>query len=204
MLLIGSFTSPFVRRVAATLNLYELPFAHRAYATGADRAAIARFNPLGRVPALVLDDGDILIDSSLIIDQLDELVGPERSLTPRSGPDRRRVNKIVALALGAADKYVAAYYERTKRPESHVWQPWLERLEGQVHAGLQALDGMVQGPWFLGPSLTQADVTAAVAVDTMRYDMPHLAPPGRFPALDALVAAAESLEAFASTRPEPS
>lgn len=201
MLLVGSYASPFVRRVAVTLKLYGLPFEHRPVATDRDAVAIRTFNPLGRVPALVLDDGELVIDSAMIIDHLDEMVGPARALTPRSGPQRRRINRMVALATGAADKYVAAYYERTKRPDSHVWQPWLKRLEGQIETALLALDGMVQGPWLAGEALTQADVATIVAVQAMRFDMPHLAPEGRFSALDALARSAAGLDAFSSTRP---
>ena len=201
MQLIGSFLSPFVRRVAVTMKLYGLPFEHHPYATDRDGADIGRFNPLGRVPALVLDDGEVIVDSGMIIDHLDDVVGPERALTPRAGADRQHVNRIVALATGVSDKYVAAYYERTKRPASHVWKPWLGHLEDQVHRGLQALDGMVQGPWFVGAALSQADVSTIVAVQAMRHDMPHLAPQGQFRALDGLVRAAAPVDAFASTLP---
>ena len=186
MLLIGSLTSPFVRRVAVTMKLYGLSFEHRPYATDRNMAEISTFNPLGRIPALAPDDGEVIIDSTMIIDYLDEIMGPDKALTPRSGPSRRQVNRIIALALGTADKYVAAYYERTKRPESHVWQPRLERVEDQIRSGLQALCSMAQGPWFLGEALTQADVTVVAALEAMRFDMPHLAPPGRFTQLDKL------------------
>lgn len=202
MLLIGSLASPFVRRVAVTMKLYDHSFEHRPYATDRDMADISIFNPLGRVPALALDDGEVIIDSTMIIDYLDEIMGPDRALTPRSGPSRRQVNKIIALALGISDKYVAAYYERRKRPASHIWQPRLARVEDQVQSGLQALNSMVQGPWFLGEELTQADVTVVAAVAAMRYDMPHLAPPGLFPQLDKLVLSAARIKAFASTVPE--
>ncbi len=151
MLLIGSYSSPFVRRVAVTLKLYALPFEHRPVATDRDAVTIRAFNPLGRVPALVLDDGELVIDSGMIIDHLDEMVGPMRALTPRSGPQRRLVNRMVALATGAAEEYVAAYYERTKRPDTHVWPPWLERLEGQIETALQALDGWCRGRGWWAP-----------------------------------------------------
>jgi glutathione S-transferase len=202
MELIGYYASPFVRRVGVTLHLYGLTFTHRPLATVPNATAIHALNPLGRIPALELDDGEVLIDSAMIIDWLDELVGPERALVRREGADRRRVNRLVALAEGATEKYVAAYYERHRRPESHIWQPWLERLESQVAAGLEALDGMVEGPWLLGAILNHADIATAVGILSMRADMPHLAPPGRYQRLDALVCAADALPAFAATRPE--
>ncbi len=198
MILIGYYDSPFVRRVAVTMLLYELPFEHRPYRTAQDQAQIREFNPLGRIPALVLDDGEVLTDSGTILDHLDRLVGPEKSLTPE-GSARRSVNRIVALAVGTLDKYVAAYYERTKRPERFVYRPWLEHLEQQVVAGLAALNRHRPSPWMIGDNLTQADVTVAVAVMAIRFDMAHLAPPGRYPNLDILAERAAALDAFKKT-----
>src|SRR5580698_5737685 len=93
MELVGYFSSPFVRRVGVTLHLYGMAFTHRPLRTIAevDAAAIRAANPVGRIPALVLDDGSVLIDSACIIDWLDEAVGPARALMPREGVARRRV-----------------------------------------------------------------------------------------------------------------
>jgi glutathione S-transferase len=198
MILIGSYESPFVRRVAVTMLLYGMTYEHRPYNTFPDRERIRPFNPLGRIPALVLDDGDVLTDSGVILDHLDRLVGPERALTP-VGPARRSVNQIVALAVGTMDKYVAAYYERNKRPEAFIYQPWLEHLEGQVAAGLAALDANSLTPWLCGEKLTQADVSTAIAIEAIRFDMAHLAPAGRYPTLEALAAQAAKLPAFQQT-----
>ena len=83
MILVGRYLSPFVRRVGATLHLYDLPFEHRPMlAFGDEKATLREWNPVARVPALLLDDGETVVDSSAIIDFLDEQVGPERSLTP--------------------------------------------------------------------------------------------------------------------------
>lgn len=202
MKLIGYYESPFARRVGITLKLYDIAFEHIPFATGAHQADIERINPLGRIPALVLDDGEVLVDSNVIIDYLDERAGPERALTPLSGPQRRKVMTLVGLALGATEKYVAAYYEITKRPQSHVWQPWLDRLYEQVAAGLSELDRRIaSGPRFFGERITQADVTTVAAIEAMRFDMPQLAPEGRYPKLDALVRSVAQIDAFASTRP---
>ncbi|MEX2296380.1 MAG: glutathione S-transferase family protein [Dongiaceae bacterium] len=153
MQLIGYYESTFVRRVAITLMLYDMAFEHRPVPTS-NRAAVEPFSPLGRIPALVLDDGETLIDSTMIVDHLDLLAPPDRALTPRSGPERRAVNRIVAIAMGTGDKYVSAYYESTKRPESHVWGPWLDRLEEQVQNGLRYLDDALAkapgGRYFVG------------------------------------------------------
>jgi len=198
MQLIGYYASPFVRRVAVTLHFYGVAFSHRPLATVADGAEIRAKNPLGRIPALVLDDGEVLIDSFCIIDWLDEQAG-ERALVPRAGIVRRRVFQRVALAQGATEKYVAAYYERHRRPDSHVWPPWLGRLEGQVFAGLSALEATAEGPWLLGAGPTHADIAVACGVLAMRADLPHLAPVGRFPRLDGVVREAEEMAAFVRT-----
>jgi glutathione S-transferase len=200
MQLIGYYESPFARRVGVTLMLYGIPFEHRAVATS-DRVVGER-NPIGRIPALVLDDGETLIDSTMIIDHLDSLVPPERALTPRDGKQRRAVNRIVAVALGTCEKYVAAYYEISKRPESHVWGPWLDRIEAQVASGMQWLEQQLGGPHMVGDKITQADVTTIVAVDAVRFDMAHLAPDGKFPKLEALVKSVADMPAFRETRPD--
>src|SRR5690606_15315333 len=105
MQLIGYFESPFVRRVAVTMLFYGMEFDHLPVATS-DRARVEPHSPLGRIPALVLDGGtggdaggdagETLIDSTMIIDQLDQAVPPDRAVTPREGPERRAVNRIVA------------------------------------------------------------------------------------------------------------
>ena len=198
MELIGSYGSPFVRRVAVTLHLYGMAFTQLPLGTVPDAAAIRAKNPLGRVPALVLDDGEELIDSLFIIDWMDEQAGA-RALVPRAGAERRRVNRLTALAQGAAEKYVIAYYELTRRPGTHLWPPWRDWVEGQIAGALAALDAAVAGPWLLGAALTHADIAAACAVLAMRADMPHLAPEGRFPHLDVVVREAAGLPAFAAT-----
>ena len=203
MQLIGYYESPFARRVGITLMLYDIPFEHRAVPTS-NRAVVEPLNPLGRIPMLVLDDGETLIDSTMIIDHLDALVGPKRALTPPSGPQRRAVNNIVAVALGTAEKYVASYYEMSKRPESHRWGPWLDKLEGQVASGLRWLDAQMKGPRMLGDAITHADVATVVAFEAARFDMPHLAPDGAFPKLEALVKSVADVPAFTETRPVPS
>ena len=111
MELLGYYGSPFVRRVGVTLHLYGVAFAHRPLRTMADAADIRTANPLGRIPALVLDDGEVLIDSSCIIDWLDEKAG-DQALVPREGAKRRHVLRLLALAQGTTERYVAAYYER--------------------------------------------------------------------------------------------
>ena len=85
MILVGQYDSPFVRRVAVTLHLYGMPFTRNTLSVFSDAGEMARINPLVRIPSLVLDSGETLIDSAAILDTLDEMVGPGRALTPPSG-----------------------------------------------------------------------------------------------------------------------
>src|SRR5215469_6687574 len=103
MILIGQYDSPFVRRAAIALRLYGFDYEHRPWSVWADADKLATLNPLRRVPTLVLDDGEVLIESSAILDALDQLVGPGRAMTPTGGPARRRALHVTALATGVAD-----------------------------------------------------------------------------------------------------
>jgi Glutathione S-transferase, N-terminal domain len=132
MILIGQFDSPFVRRVAIALKLYGLAFEHRPWSTFGEGDKIAPFNPLRRVPTLVLDDGEALIESSAILDYLDELVGSEKAMTAGRGPQRRHALKTIALATGLGDKSVSLVYERVLRKDDKRSKIWVERCEAQI------------------------------------------------------------------------
>ena len=88
MILIGMFDSPFTRRVAISATLLGISFEHRNWSVGKDFERIREYNPLGRVPTLVLDGGETLVESAMILDWLDEQVGPTRALLPASGAAR--------------------------------------------------------------------------------------------------------------------
>ena len=160
--LYGRHASPFVRRVAVTLRLYGIDYDHVPLMPfGPDKAELATFNPVARVPALKLADGEMLVDSAVILDHLD-LVAGAKSLTPAEGAERRRVLTLVAIALGANEKLVAGLYERHFRPREAWHRPWLDACDKQVRDGFGWLDGQFVGPWFTGPEMTQADITVAV------------------------------------------
>jgi len=202
MILIGRYLSPFVRRVAATLHLYGMPFEHRALATmGEDRDAIRELNPVTRVPALILDHGETLIDSGAILDWLDEQAGPERALTPPAGPERRRVLKLTAVATGAAEKGVLTVYEERFRPAEKRHAPWVEMISEQVRGGLGWLDAEAGEPFLTGERMSQADVTTVCAWEFLRAANPALFASLRCPRLEALSARLSEHDAFARTRP---
>ncbi len=104
MILVGQYDSPYVRRVAVTLHHYGIPFTRNPISVFSDATDMARINPLVRIPSLILDDGEVVIDSSAIIDYLDEVAGPPKALTPRWGAERRHVMQLIAVACGATDK----------------------------------------------------------------------------------------------------
>lgn len=201
MILVGRYLSPFVRRVAVTMKLHGIPFERRVLSTLKDGDAIRGFNPLGRVPALVLDDGETLIESGAILDYLDEWVGFERALTPPSGAARRRVLRLVALATGAAEKTVAAAYERQRRPADKIHPPWAEQCEAQARAGFAALEAAAGDGWLVDGRLTQADVSAVCAYDFAHVMLPGLLEARAYPKLAGLAARAAALDAFATTHP---
>jgi glutathione S-transferase len=203
MILIGMFDSPFVRRVAVSMNLLKLTFEHRNWSVGKDFELIRQFNPLGRVPALVLADGESLVDSAAILDFLDDLVGAERALLPKTGKERRDALRAVAVALGAAEKGLHQLYETVFKPDSKRHEPWMDRCRQQMHGALGELDRLAQGRpggWMVGTRLTQADITAT-CVYTYLCDALGLAESWReYPGLAALAARCEALPAFAQSK----
>jgi glutathione S-transferase len=163
MRLIGRYASPFVRRVAVTMRHHDLSYEHVSVMPfGEAKQALAKINPIARVPVLELEDGERLIDSAVILDYLDLLVGPERALTPPSGAARRRVLTHLAIASGVMDKLVAVLYERHFRPQKKWHQPWIDACEKQIRDGLIWLDRQFEGEWLNGTTMTQADLSLAI------------------------------------------
>ncbi|MGY3486888.1 glutathione S-transferase [Bradyrhizobium sp. USDA 4011] len=196
MFLIGQYDSPFVRRTAIALRLYGLPFEHKPWSTFGDAEKVAAYNPVRRVPTLVLDDGEALIESGAILDYLDELVGPERAMIARSGPERRRHLRITALATGLADKAVSLVYERVLRKEQ--LKLWVERCEAQISGVLAVLEqerAAVETPYWLGNRIGHADIAVACTLRFTGEAHPHLFD-ARYPALKAHAARCEALPPF--------
>ena len=202
MILIGRYRSPFTRRVAVTMRLLGLGYEHRPVKPWPTNEELLPMNPLGRVPILILDDGEALWESGYILEYLDELVGPARALTPASGPERLAVRKVVHWALGTQEKVVLANHERYRRPDGYVERAWIDRCENQAAAGLAELDRFEPGPWLAGTAITQADVTLGVLCGHIALTCPELMPEGRYPNLDTLSAACDALPAFADTVPD--
>jgi glutathione S-transferase len=197
MILIGQYDSPFVRRVGIALTLYCLPFEHRPWSTFGDADKIRPYNPLVRVPTLVLDDGEVLIESHLILYYLDSRVPAGQAMFPSSEPDRHRALKIAALATGLADKAVSLFYERRLHKEAS--DVWVGRCRGQIAGALAALEAdrvARVGDYWFGDRIGHADIAVAAAVRFVTDAHPGLISMADFPTLKASVARLEALPVF--------
>lgn len=195
MILIGQYDSPFVRRVGIALTLYGVPFEHRPWSVFGDADKIQPYNPLIRVPTLVLDDGTALLESHAMLDYADSLVPTERRMFPVAEPARHRALRITALATGLAEKAVSLFYEQ--RLHSAVSEVWVDRCRRQIRSVAQALEverAARPGPWF-DDELGHADVAVAVALRFLADAHPGLLDED-LPALSAHAARAEALPVF--------
>jgi glutathione S-transferase len=197
MILIGQYDSPFVRRVGIALRLYGMPFDHEPWSTFGDAEKVRRYNPLGRVPTLVLDDGEVLIESHAILDYLDGVVGPEAALFPRAEPERRRALKVAALGTGIADKAVSLFYEQ--RLHDRASDVWVSRCHAQIHGAMRLLEADLGGrtsAWWFGARMGHADVSVAAALRFVREAHPGLVAWSDYPRLDGHAAQCEALPVF--------
>jgi len=197
MFLIGQYDSPFVRRVAIAMRLYGVAFEHKPWSTFGDADKIAAYNPLIRVPTLVLDSGEALIESSIILDHLDQLVGEAKAMIAAHGAERRRQLRLCALAAGLGDKAVSLLYERVLRKEP--LKLWVERCEAQISGVLAVLDkerAAVKTPYLFGERIGHSDIALACMLRFTSEAHPQSFDPGRYAALAAHAVACEALPPF--------
>ncbi len=197
MILIGQYDSPFVRRVGVALTLYRLPFEHRPWSTFGDAEKIRPYNPLTRVPTLVLDDGEVLIESHSILDYLDSLVPAADRLFPVMEPERHQALKVAALATGISEKAVSLFYE--KRLHKEVSGVWVERCRMQINGALAELETNRKtrsGDTWFGKRIGHADIAIACALRFIPEAHPGLIAMADFPALGADAARLEALPVF--------
>ena len=188
MKLIGMLDSPYVRRVAISLQLLDLPFEHQSLSVFRTYDEFSRINPVVKAPTLVCDDGTVLMDSTLILQYAEALAG--RSLLPAEPQVLARSLCTVGLALAACEKAVQIVYEHGLRPADKLHQPWLDRVTGQL---LSACDGLEQA---MPTGMDQAGVSTAVAWEFIQKMVPDVVPAARYPRLVAFSQAAEGLPAF--------
>jgi glutathione S-transferase len=198
MILVGQYDSPFVRRVAVALNILGRSYEHRPWSAFGDSEGLATLNPLRRVPALLLDDGEVLIETAAILDHLDEAAGAARLIAP-SGPARRAMLRVCALAGGLCDKMVSLIYEQLLHEDVPV--AWVERCTAQIEGTLAALEAARAATttrfWF-GATPGHPDIAVACALRFLAEAHPRLHAPARRPHLAAHAAACEAMPAFAS------
>ncbi|HEX4943387.1 MAG TPA: glutathione S-transferase [Usitatibacteraceae bacterium] len=201
MQLIGMLDSPYVRRVAISMKLMEIPFEHRPLSVFRHYERFRDINSVVKAPSLVCDDGVVLMDSTLILDYLEGLVAPERRLMPLRGDARREALRLTGLALAACDKGVSLVYEREQRPPERRHEPWYERVLAQTLAAFTALEDATgkADPWLQGTGPNAADIAVAVAWRFGQYYNAQGVPAAKFPALVKFSAQAEALPAFQST-----
>jgi glutathione S-transferase len=200
MKLIGMLDSPYVRRVAISAKRLGIPLEHESVSVFRHFDLFQLINPVVKAPTLVLDDGEVLIDSTLIIEYLEALAGPGNSLMPGDLDQRLRALRLIGLALAACEKSVQIYYERTLRPAHIQFEPWVERVEGQLAAAYSALERELEKqPLKTDGSIDQDGITLAVAWSFTHLVVPDQVQAGQFPLISAFTKYAEGLEAFVST-----
>jgi len=200
MKLVGSLTSPYVRKIRVILA--ERAIAHHFLEESAWTAetTVPRYNPLNKVPALQLDDGTSLYDSPVIAEYLDAISGA--TLLPADPLARARVKCVEALGDGIADAGITAFLER-KREASRQDAAWISRQMSKVDAGVAALAGAVgRGPYLGGDRMNLGDIACACALFWVEFRMPEVGWRESHPNLRAWAEALESRASFQATRPK--
>jgi glutathione S-transferase len=197
MILIGQFDSPFTRRVGITLSLYGITFDHCPWSIMGDADRVAEVNPLIRVPTLILDNGDVLVETSSIIDYLDSLVPAEKRLLPQANPERYRMLKTVGLATGISDMAVRLFYEQ--RLHAAPSASYMARIARQAEGALRALDkerAVSGSKYWSGETLSQADIAITSMWRHLTETQPTIAVSANYSALSVHAARMETLPVF--------
>lgn len=205
MQLIGMLDSPYVRRVAISLKLLNIPFSHQPLSVFRNVEEFSQINPLVKAPTLVCDDGEMLMDSTLILEYIEKFVGSEKSLMPQSRSSYQDSLRLIGIALVACEKTVQIFYERTLRPTEKQHQPWLDRVKQQLMAAYDLLEPAAakRNPWLIAEQPMQPDITVCVAWKFTEFIIPDVIDRTSYPALSELSEYAEALPEFLSTPLEP-
>jgi glutathione S-transferase len=197
MRLIGMLDSPYVRRTAITLEFLGVPFTHEAVSVFTTFEQFQRINPVVKAPTLVCDDGSVLMDSSLIIQFVEAAAANGNTLWSRDPLLLQREIRAVGLALAACDKAVQMIHERNLRPQAAQYEPWLERVRGQLLAACGELENeLTQQAQVFVLTHSQAAITTAVAWRFIQSMLATVVPASAHPALSALSVKMEQQPAF--------
>jgi glutathione S-transferase len=201
MKLIGSFTSPYVRKVRVVLAEKKLDYSFELENVWGEQTKIHLSNPLGKVPCLVMEDGSTMYDSRVIAEYLDTLT-PVCKLLPPNGRDRADVKVWEALADGVLDAAVLVRLEKTLRPLEQQSQPWMDRQTGKVRAGLQVMsDNLGEQAFCMGVHYTLADVAVGCALGWLSFRFPEIGWRSDFPNLARLSDKLSERASFKDTVP---
>jgi glutathione S-transferase len=203
MKLIGSLTSPFVRKVRIVLAEKKLDYKFDVENVWADDTKISDSNPLGKVPCLVMEGGEAVFDSRVIVEYVDTL-SPVGKLIPLSGRERVEVRTWEALADGLMDAAVLARLEETwpGRTEAQRSQAWIDRQMDKVHGGLKAMSqGLGDRPWCNGNHHSLADIAAGCALGYVDFRFPQIDWRDTYPNLGRLFDKLSQRQSFIDTAP---
>jgi glutathione S-transferase len=201
MKLIGSLTSPYVRkaRIVFAEKKIEVPLIQEN--VWSQDTKIMESNPLGKVPCLVMDDGGAMFDSRVIVEYADTL-SPVNKLIPSSGKEKAAVKTWEALADGILDASVLARLEATWRPDEQKSQAWIDRQLLKVDVSLKAMsNGLGESEWCFGNQISLADISVGCALDYLIFRFPNIQWQATYPNLDRLYKKLISRPSFANTAP---
>ena len=203
MKLIGAITSPYVRKVRVVMAEKKLDYRFEENNVWSEDTAIAASNPLGKVPCLVMEGGEAVFDSRVIVEYLDTL-SPVGKLIPGTGRERAEVKTWEALADGVLDAGVLARLEATwaGRKDEERCQAWIERQLAKVHTGLSAMSqGLGDKPYCSGIHPSLSDIAVGCALGWLEFRFPQIAWRTDHPNLARLMDKLMQRQSFIDTKP---
>ena len=204
MKLLGSKTSPYVRKVRIVMVEKKLDYVFVPEDVWAAQTTINETNPLGKVPCLVMEAGEALFDSRVIVEYLDTL-SPVGKLIPTVGRERAEIKTWEALADGVLDAAILARLEATwtGRSQAERSQAWIDRQMGKIHASLKAMSkGLGDKPFCAGIHLSLADVAVGCALGYMDFRFAQIDWRSDYTNLHKLYDKLMLRPSFAETRPD--
>jgi glutathione S-transferase len=199
--LIGSLSSPYVRKVRIVMAEKRIDHAFEAEDVWSATTRIHDFNPLGKVPCLIMEDGGAVFDSRVIAEYLDTMT-PVAKLLPANGRERAEVRTWEALADGVNDAAVLIRLEKTQRPPEQQSQQWVDRQMGKINGGLAAMSrGLGEKPWCSGPNYTLADIAVGCALGYLDFRFPQVTWRDQYPNLARLYEKLANRPSFTETLP---
>lgn len=202
MKLIGSLASPYVRKVRVVLAEKKLDYQFELENVWAPDTTIDKLNPLGKVPSLVMEDGNVMIDSRVMVEYLDTLT-PVCKLLPPNGRDRADVKCWEALADGMLDAAIIVRLERTQRPPALQSEDWMARQMRKVQLGLASLsDKLGESAYCAGIHYSLADVAVGCTLGWLSFRFPEISWRDDYPNLARLYDKLSERQSFKDTVPQ--